>query len=322
MASIRSRTHAGAAVAVWLFAWPFSGDAQQQPTGFALERFYPSAPGAAWFVMDDLNVSGGLGGAFDLTSGYARAPLVIPGSENTQRFALVSNQAFVNVGAAVTYDRFRLYLNLPMPYLVTGSSGTFGSLQLNAPAVTPGTNPDTVADTQLGFDARLYGEPGSSVRLGASAQVIFPSGARNDYISDARYRAMFRFLTAGDSGSWSYAGQLGVHVRPLVDTLVPGGPNGSEFLFGASGGRKKRLNDRWGFVVGPEVFGQTAFRAFFTRATGVEGLMTARFERLGQGRNVRLKLGIGHGIVQHFGTPEWRVLFALELFGQLTRRGN
>jgi hypothetical protein len=272
--------------------------------------------------MDDLNVRGGVGGAFDLTSGYARAPLVIPSSDGTQRFALVLHQAFVNVGAAVTYDRYRLYLNLPMPYLVAGSSGTFGPLQLNAPAVTLGTNPDTVADPQLGFDARLYGDPGAALRLGASAQLIFPSGARNDYISDARYRAMFRFLTAGDSGPWSYAGQLGVHVRPLVDTLIPGGPNGSEFLFGASGGRKKRMNDRWALVVGPEIFGESAFRAFFSGATGAEGLLTARFERIGQGRNLRLKLGIGHAIVHDFGAPKWRVLFGLELFGQLTRRGN
>src|SRR5215831_11801448 len=115
-----------------------------------------------------------LGSTLDFTSGYARAPLVVPSSDGTQRFALVSNEAFVNVGAAVTYDRYRLYLNLPMPYLVAGRSGIFGPLQLNAPAVTPGTNPDTVADTQLGFDARLHGEPSSLLRFGASAQLIFP----------------------------------------------------------------------------------------------------------------------------------------------------
>jgi hypothetical protein len=158
--------------------------------------------------------------------------------------------------------------------------------------------------------------------LGAGAQLIFPSGTRDDYTTDARYRAMLRFLAAGDSRAWSYAGQVGVHVRPLVDTLVPGGPNGSEFLFGASVGRRTKLNGHWALVMGPEIFGETAFRAFFSGATGAEGLLTTRFERIGQGRNVRLKLGIGHGIVQHFGAPEWRALVALEFFGKLTRRGN
>jgi hypothetical protein len=265
--------------------------------------------------MDDLNVDGGLGGAIDLTSGYARNPLVVPSSDGVQGFALVSDEAFVNIGAAVTYDRYRLYLNLPIPYLVAGTSGMFGPYQLNAPAVTAGTNPDTIADPRLGFDARLFGQPGSSVRLGAGAQLILPSGARDDYISDARYRAMFRFLAAGDFGSWSYAGQLGVHVRPLVDTLVPGGPDGSEFLFGASGGRKMTLNSGWALIAGPEIFGATAFRAFFSGATAVEGLMTARFERSGHGRNLRIKMGVGHGLVEHFGAPRWRVLVGVELFG-------
>jgi hypothetical protein len=315
MASIRSRLGAYVAFAVCLAAWPSCANAQQQPTGFALERFYPSAPGAGWFVMDDLNIGGGLGGAIDVTSGYARDPLVAPSSDGAPSFALVSNEAFVNIGAAVTYDRYRVYLNFPTPYIVTGSSGMYGPYELIAPAVTPGTNPDTVADPRLGFDTRLFGEPGSSLRLGASAQLIFPAGARGDYVTDARYGAMFRFLAAGDSKAWSYAGQLGVHLRPLTDTMLPGGPDGSEFLFGASGGRKVSLSDIWAFVLGPEFFGEAAFRAFFS-ATGVEGLMTARFERIGQGRrNLRVRVGIGHGIVQHFGAPAWRVLAGVEFFG-------
>ena len=53
----------------------------QQPTGFALERLYPSAPGGGWFVMDDLNIGGGLGGAVSLTSGYAHNPLATVSSE-------------------------------------------------------------------------------------------------------------------------------------------------------------------------------------------------------------------------------------------------
>jgi hypothetical protein len=49
----------------------------QQTQGFAVERFYPSAPGGGWFVMDDINISGGLGGAISLTGGYALNPLEV-----------------------------------------------------------------------------------------------------------------------------------------------------------------------------------------------------------------------------------------------------
>src|ERR1700679_2758805 len=91
-----------------------SAKAQQQTQGFAVERFYPSAPGGGWFVMDDLNISGGFGGAVSLTGGYARNPLVVPNPGATP-IALVSSQAFVDVGLAATYHRYRIYVNLPVP---------------------------------------------------------------------------------------------------------------------------------------------------------------------------------------------------------------
>src|ERR1035438_2898827 len=97
-----------------LCTWPVAGQTSQQAQGFALERFYPSAPGGGWFVMDDLNISGGLGGAVSLGAGYSRNPLVISGSSGSQRVALVSAESFVDIGVAATYDRYRLYLNFPI----------------------------------------------------------------------------------------------------------------------------------------------------------------------------------------------------------------
>src|ERR1700735_1306523 len=85
----------GAGVLV-LSAWPILADAQQQAQGFAVERFYASAPGGGWFVMDDVNISGGLGGAISLTTGYSRNPFVV--SDGAQRLIVVANEAFVDVG--------------------------------------------------------------------------------------------------------------------------------------------------------------------------------------------------------------------------------
>jgi hypothetical protein len=54
-------------------------------------------------------------------------------------------------------------------------------------------------------------------------------------------------------------------------------------------------------------------------ATGrKQSLMSPRLERTGS--PVRFKLGVGHGFIRHFGAPEWRVLFGVELFGQIPRR--
>jgi len=297
---------------VLLGLWTSLANAQQQPAGFAVERLYQSAPGAGWFVMDDLDISGGLGGALAVTSGYAHNPLVVTAPDGKQWLAVVSGQAFLDVGGAVTYDRFRGYFNLPFPLVVNGTSGTLGPYQFTAPSVTLGTNPDTISDPRLGFDVRLLGEPGSRLRLGAGAQVIIPSGSRADYVTDARYRGMFRFLVAGDSGAFTYAGQLGVHVRPLNEAPVPDSPNGNEFLYGISGGRRFAVSSDWRAVVGPEIYGETAFSS---GESGTEALLTGRLEGRGTGRNLRIKLGIGHALVQNFGAAQWRIVFGVEMFG-------
>src|ERR1700722_18964827 len=118
MASSRSHLHCACALLAGLTLFCFRtslADAQQQPSGFAVERLYQSAPGGGWFVMDDLDISGRLGGAVSGTSGYERNPLVITGSEGKQKLAVVSQEAFLDIGGSVTYDRFRGYVNIPMP---------------------------------------------------------------------------------------------------------------------------------------------------------------------------------------------------------------
>ncbi len=301
---------------VIVMAIPRWAQCQQTLTGFAVERFYPSAPGGGWFVMDDLSFAVKLGAAVELTGGYSATPLKVPPT-NAPGFSLVSGQSFIDVGAAINWSRYRAYLNLPIPITVSGTSGMIGAYQVNAPAVDPGTNPDTISDPRLGFDVRIFGTPDSRVRLGASGQLIFPSGSRSDYLSDARYRGMFRFLAAGDSGPFSWAGQVGVHLRSLHDLLIPGGPDGNELLFGAGGGRRISEAGGWRITLGPEIFGETAFSSFLQlQQTGLEGLITTRFEQIRTGPRVRWKVGVGHGIVEHFGAPHWRVLAAVELVGE------
>src|SRR6201993_3371931 len=122
MASFESAFFLEAVFLAALVLWPGSiRQAQAQPVqGFAVERFYPSAPGGGWFVMDDLNISGGLGGAVALTSGYARNPLRVTGPGGAPRLSVVSDVAFVDAGFAGTYDRYRVYFNFPMPVLLSG----------------------------------------------------------------------------------------------------------------------------------------------------------------------------------------------------------
>ena len=95
---------------------------------------------------------------------------------------------------------------------------------------------------------------------------------------------MFRFLAAGDAGAFRYAGQLGVHVRTLNDAPVPRQSKREQasFFTVSSGGRSGFAGPSgWAVVAGPEIFGETAFRAFFSGETGTEALLTGRFEHTG-----------------------------------------
>jgi hypothetical protein len=307
--------------AALLAATVFERRAQAQPQplkpqGFAVERFYPSAPGGGWWVMDDLDMRGGLGGAVSLTTGYAGTPFQV--TDTLHHFAVVSDQAFAAFAFAATYDRWRLYFNLYAPLVAEGQSGIVGGYQFTAPSVDPGTNPDTFADPRVGMDARLLGQATSPFRLGVSAQLIVPNGNRADYETDGTYRAMGRLLFAGNAGLFAYAGQVGVHVRPLDDSPAPGSPQGSELLFGVAGGARIPVRGRHPrvFIVGPEIYGATAFRSFLsTTGTALEGLLTGRLEGTADdGPQLRIKFGTGAGLSQHFGAPEWRLLLAIELF--------
>jgi hypothetical protein len=311
--------------------WTRPAEAQQQAQGFALDRLYTSAPGAGWFVMDTLDMHGGLGGVMALTTGYADDPLRVRSSDGSQRLTVVTEEALADFGLAATYDRFRLYISFAMPLAVSGNSGVVGAYQYTSPnanqpvtpsGVNPSTAPDALTDGRVGFDARLLGSAHDAFRLGAGAQLFVPTPntPNSEYLSDGTFRAMGRLLFAGDLGLTSYAGQVGVHIRPLDESPTPGGPQGSELLFGFAAGRRLTIKDQnaLALIVGPEVYGQTAFRSFFASGgTGVEGLLTGRVEGTGDdGAQVRVKLGVGGGLDAQFGTPEWRMVLGLEVFNR------
>ncbi|MGO9834138.1 MAG: hypothetical protein ACLP1X_07990 [Polyangiaceae bacterium] len=320
MASSNARRTLGCAVlTLSVGAFASRAGAQPQAQGFAIDRLYTSAPGAGWFVMDDLAMHGGLGGAMAVTTDYARDPLRLTGG--SQPLAVVSNQSMADFGFAVTYDRWRLYLNLDAPLLNKGQSGTVGDYKFIPPSVDLGSKPDALADARIGLDARLVGDATSPLRVGASAQLFVPEGISSDYDSDGTVRAMLRALVAGNQGPLVYAGQLGVHIRPLDEAPTPGGPQGSELLYGLAAGAKVPLAHDAAVVIGPEFYGETAFKAFFGSATtGLEALLTSRIEgTANDGAQVRVKLGTGGGISPHFGAPEWRAVLSVEVFDQSTR---
>lgn len=319
-----SRSLAFTVAVAGAYAVALAGSARAQPPGaqgFAVERLYPSAAGAGWLVMDTLDMRGGLGGAIALTIGYANRPLRV--SDGANQLDVVSAQASADVGAAATYRRWRFYLDLVTPIVSSGDSATVGGYAFTGPSLNPSSNPDVLSDARIGTDVRLVGAPGGRFRFGAGAQLLVPFGDRADYDTDGTVRGMIRALFAGDIGWFRYAAQLGVHIRPLDDSAVPGSPRGSELLFGFAAGGSVRLDasGAWIAVVGPELYGATAFRAFFAAAsTPFEALVSARVETTHIGHaNVRLKVGLGAALNHQLGAADARVVVGVELFGRHER---
>jgi hypothetical protein len=254
--------------------------------GFAVERFMPSAPGGGWWVMDAIDRSDGLRGAVGLTLGYAHDP-----------HPVISNQMLMKVQAGLAWDRLRLYLDFDSPLWISGH-------------IDPGSNPDVISDVRIGLDARLYSR--ARFRIAAGAQLYVPFGNRADWDTDGTFRGAIRIFAAGDFRFITWAAQLGVHIRPLDDTSIPDGPRGNELLYGAAAGAQLPVLQHWRVVVGPEIFGATAFT---DGSTALEALLSGRIEGTRAGRaQLRVKLGIGGGLVQRFGAPELRFVVGVEMF--------
>ncbi len=323
MRSFERSVFVAAVIACWSTCWSTGASAQQKVQGYNADRLTLSAPGAGWFVMDSLDTRDGLGGVMALTTGYAHAPLVVRATDGSQRLPVVDDQAIANFAFAGTYRRFRLYLDIRMPLVTSGQGGTIGGTKIVAPNVTVPGNPDSLGDARIGFDARILGNPRDAFRLGAGAQLFIPNGLRSDYLTDGTYRAMFRALFAGDVSCLTYAGHLGVHVRPLDDPSAPWTPHGSELIFGVAAGPRVLVGSglHHALVVGPEIYGATAFSSFFSGpSTALEALVSTRLEGVGEGPQLRLKVGAGAGINPYFGEPQWRVVFGVEVFDQSASR--
>ena len=288
-----------------------SARAQTPVQGFDAERFFPSAPGAGWFVMDSLDMHGELGGALSFSARYARDPLRVGG------VGVVTDSGYGQIAAAITFRSWRWSLAFDVPVAVKGRTATMGGYAYPGPDLDLGSHPDTLSDVRVGVDTRLLGDPAGPFRLGLGGQLWIPSGPVEQYVSDGTYRGMVRVLFAGDVAWLAYAGNVGVHIRPRDDGGVPGAPRGSELLFGAATGAKLPIGESNRVVIGPEVYGATAFNGFFqTGTTSAEALLSGRIEGTGSGPQIRVKLGAGVGLGSSFGTPAWRVVFQIELFGQ------
>jgi outer membrane protein OmpA-like peptidoglycan-associated protein len=289
----------GALAAAAILAAPSADAATTQ--GFALDRFEPSERGSEWFAQDTLDFRGHLRPAAGLVADWGYKPLVIYNADGSERTALVENQLFAHIGAAlVMWDRVRFALNLPVAVYQSGSDGTVNGESYK------GVSGAAIGDVRLGADVRVIGEYRSAFSLAAGVQVWIPSGDRDKYTGDGKVRVAPRLQAAGELGGiFVYAARLGLDYRALSDTF-DGAKLGTTLTFGASAGVRV-LDGK--LVVGPEIFGSTVLDdAFKKRATPFEAVIGAHYTA----GDFRVGLGVGPGLTRGFGSPQLRGLLSLE----------
>jgi OmpA-OmpF porin, OOP family len=277
-----------------------------QATGFAINRFEPSARGSDWFVNDSLDLRGAANVAAGAVFDWSYKPLVLYESGDPTRRALgniVTDQVVVHPGASVMFkDRFRLAVSLPIVLFQQGDDVRQVSRAANAPEHA------SVGDLRLTGDLRVIGLYGYAFTAAVGLMAYVPTGSRPLFTSDGTFRVTPRILIAGDGHGLVYAAKLGFGYRPF-DQAFEGHALGSEALFSVAGG--VRVNDL--FVFGPELYGSTLVTGgsapFDQRGTPLELLLGLHMTLA---KHWQVGSGIGPGFTRADGTPSMRAVFSIE----------
>ena len=279
-----------------------SAAAQEEQTGFALNRFNPSERGSEWFTLDSLDLRGNSRWAAGAVMDWAYKPLVVYEGAGAEVGPVITNQAFLHLGGSVVFlDRLRIGVNLPVAFYQSGADQDTVDYSFNAP------DKSAMGDIRLSADVRLVGKYGDPFTAALGAAVFLPTGSPELYTGDGGVRLLPRLSIAGEIKNFVYAANLGFEYRSGVGDDFGGNANGSEIRFGAAAGMRL-LNKK--LVLGPELFGSAvvAGSSLPTAVPPVEVLFGGHYTA----GEVRIGLGAGPGLTRGIGEPTARVALSLE----------
>jgi OOP family OmpA-OmpF porin len=287
---------------VGAFALVSRGAHAEAGRGFALDRFEPRERGSDWLTLDSLDLRGHRRISAGAIASYAYAPLVVYDSRSGERVtSLIGHQLMLYPGASMVWkQQLRVGVSVPVAILQSGDDVVLGRDSYAAPS-------SSLGDVRLSADARLYGVHGDAFRAAFGAALFLPTGSRAQYTSDGTVRVLPRATVAGDVGRFAYSARLGLHYRPLSETLA-GATVGTELTFGVAAGVRLL---RGKLLVGPEVYGSTSTTpsAFFDRAsTPLEALGGAHYAF----GNVRVGGALGTGLARGVGSTDIRAFLSFE----------
>jgi OmpA-OmpF porin, OOP family len=293
-----------AGITVAIVAAASFASAQTRLDGFAVNTLEPSERGGDWFALETLDYSTPLVPTFGIVGDLAHKPLVF--HQDDEEVAVpIENQLYAHLGASVVLShRVLIGLSLPVALIHDGNSGNVGSVAYETDSGT------AAGDLRLSSHVRLFGNSGEPLRGAVGLLLHFPTGRQEMYVSDGKMRAEPRFELAGDVGALTYAGRLGVNLRPRNEDYL-NYPFGSQLTFGAAAG--VRILDKK-LVVGPELYGSTVISdggdGFMKRrVTPVDLLMGGHYAPVDAWK---FGLGAGPGLTRGWGSPDYRIVASIE----------
>jgi outer membrane protein OmpA-like peptidoglycan-associated protein len=289
----------------------------QRAVGFGINRFDPSDRGSEWFALDSLDMRGHLRLAAGLVNDYAYKPLVLYSADGQEQAAIVEHQVFWHLGAAVTlFNKLKIGLDFPLAIYNSGDTGSIegGQAGTRDDFVFDAPHGRPLGDLRLTGTYKVFGAYKQVLTVAAGASIYLPTGDTASYTGDDSVRFMPFGLAAGSKGILTYAGKLGIMIRP--GAAEGGGfddASGSELSFGVSGGARIMGGK---LVVGPEIYGTTVFTEFASnRATAVDVLLGGHYvlPKLGPlPEGFRAGAALGPGLSHGIGTPVLRFVASVE----------
>jgi len=275
-----------------------NGASAQTVSGFAVNRFEPAGADSTWMTADSLQFEGHGKPFFALVSDFAWKPLIVYDAQGHEIAPLVRDQLFAHLDAAVMlWNRVRADLNIPVALANGGQGATLGTTMYQPP------DGAGLGDLRLGVDGIVYQRPDRLVVAAVGMQLFLPTGRTAAFTGDGGVRFWPRVMVAGERRQFSWAGRVGVQVRPSDGCHCDLAP-GTEVDGALAGGWRPR--PQW--LVGPELTwshtvssGAAALRSGTPLELLVGGHWTPR-------PDWTFTLGLGHGLTNGAGTPGVRVI--------------
>lgn len=259
----------------------------------ALPRFQPSAPGDRFLGLPSPYVAGNLDLHTSVLAEYAHRPLIlrrIP--DGVETGALVAGQALFHASAALALRR-RLLLHVDVPFLA-----------LQTTELEEGPGLADFGDLRFGARVRLFGADASPLQIALGVDVWAPTGT-GEFVTDGAVRGRPYVAGGGIVGPLLWSAMLGAEIRPsqLYRDSVPQGAS----LQGALGAGYF-LDDLRSVQLGAELTAALSLERPEARNAHAELLFEGRYRFL---QNVEIAAGIGPGLTEGIGTPQFRAVLSL-----------